>query len=37
VPLLNSCTNCHSSIHGSDVPSATGGSVFMDKSFRNPK
>jgi DmsE family decaheme c-type cytochrome len=31
VPLLNSCTNCHSSIHGSDVPSATGGSVFMDK------
>jgi DmsE family decaheme c-type cytochrome len=31
VPLLNSCTNCHSSIHGSDVPSATGGSVFIDK------
>jgi DmsE family decaheme c-type cytochrome len=37
VPLLNSCTNCHSSIHGSDVPSATGGSLFMDKSFLNPK
>jgi DmsE family decaheme c-type cytochrome len=31
VPLLNSCTSCHSSIHGSDVPSATGGSVFIDK------
>lgn len=31
VPLLNRCTNCHSSIHGSDVPSATGGSVFIDK------
>jgi DmsE family decaheme c-type cytochrome len=31
VPILNRCTNCHSSIHGSDVPSATGGSVFIDK------
>lgn len=31
VPLLNRCTNCHSAIHGSDVPSATGGSVFIDK------
>jgi DmsE family decaheme c-type cytochrome len=31
VPLLNGCTSCHSSIHGSDIPSATGGSVFMDK------
>jgi DmsE family decaheme c-type cytochrome len=31
VPLLNACTNCHSSIHGSDAPSATGGSVFIDK------
>ncbi len=31
VPLLNACTNCHSSIHGSDTPSATGGSVFIDK------
>jgi len=31
VPLLNRCTNCHTSIHGSDVPSATGGSVFIDK------
>jgi DmsE family decaheme c-type cytochrome len=31
IPLLNQCTSCHSSIHGSDVPSATGGSVFIDK------
>ncbi len=31
IPLLNACTDCHSSIHGSDVPSATGGSVFIDK------
>lgn len=37
VPLLNSCTSCHSAIHGSDVPSATGGSVFIDKSFANPR
>jgi DmsE family decaheme c-type cytochrome len=31
IPLLNQCTSCHSAIHGSDVPSATGGSVFIDK------
>jgi DmsE family decaheme c-type cytochrome len=31
VPLLNPCTNCHNSIHGSDIPSATGGCVFIDK------
>ncbi len=31
VPLLNKCTNCHNSIHGSDVASSTGGSVFIDK------
>jgi DmsE family decaheme c-type cytochrome len=31
VPLLNRCTSCHSSIHGTDTPSATGGSVFIDK------
>lgn len=30
-PLLNPCTNCHASIHGTDTPSATGGSVFIDK------
>ncbi len=31
VSLLNACTNCHSSIHGTDTQSATGGSVFIDK------
>ncbi len=31
IPLLNACTNCHSAIHGTDTPSATGGSVFIDK------
>jgi DmsE family decaheme c-type cytochrome len=31
IPMLNQCTSCHSSIHGSDVPSSTGGSVFIDK------
>jgi DmsE family decaheme c-type cytochrome len=31
IPLLNRCTNCHSAIHGTDVNSATGGSVFIDK------
>ena len=30
-PLVDRCTNCHNQIHGSDTPSATGGSVFMDK------
>ena len=31
VPLADRCTNCHNAIHGSDTPSATGGSVLMDK------
>jgi predicted CXXCH cytochrome family protein len=31
LPLVDRCTNCHGSIHGSDVPAATGGSVFIDK------
>lgn len=31
LPLVDRCTNCHVSVHGSDVPSATGGSVFVDK------
>ncbi|HET9407863.1 MAG TPA: DmsE family decaheme c-type cytochrome [Candidatus Sulfotelmatobacter sp.] len=30
-PLVDRCTNCHNQIHGSDTPSATGGSVLMDK------
>ena len=31
LPLADRCTDCHGSIHGSDVPAATGGSVFVDK------
>lgn len=34
IPLLDPCTSCHSSIHGSDIPSATGGSVFIDKGLQ---
>jgi DmsE family decaheme c-type cytochrome len=31
LPLMDRCTNCHNAIHGSDIPSATGGSKFIDK------
>ncbi len=31
LPLMDRCTNCHNAIHGSDTPSATGGSVLIDK------
>ena len=31
LPLVDRCTNCHNSIHGTDIPSATGGSKFIDK------
>ena len=31
LPLVDRCTNCHNAIHGSDTPSATGGSVLIDK------
>jgi DmsE family decaheme c-type cytochrome len=31
LPLVDRCTNCHNAIHGSDIPSATGGSNFIDK------
>lgn len=30
-PLTDRCTNCHGSIHGSDVPTPSGGSRFIDK------
>ncbi len=30
-PLPDRCTNCHGSIHGSDVPTPSGGSRFVDK------
>ena len=31
LPLTDRCTNCHSSIHGTDVATPTGGSRFIDK------
>jgi predicted CXXCH cytochrome family protein len=30
-PLPDRCTNCHGSIHGTDVPTPSGGSRFVDK------
>jgi predicted CXXCH cytochrome family protein len=31
LPLADRCTNCHSSIHGTDVATPSGGSRFVDK------
>jgi len=31
LPIDDRCTNCHGSIHGSDVATPTGGSRFIDK------
>ena len=31
LPLADRCTNCHSSIHGTDVATPSGGSRFIDK------
>lgn len=31
LPLSDRCTNCHSSIHGTDVATPSGGSRFIDK------
>lgn len=31
LPLVDRCTNCHGSIHGTDVPTPTGGTRFVDK------
>ncbi len=31
LPLPDRCTNCHSSIHGTDVATPSGGSRFVDK------
>jgi predicted CXXCH cytochrome family protein len=33
LPISDRCTNCHGSIHGSDVPTPSGGSRFLDKGF----
>lgn len=30
-PLADRCTNCHGSIHGTDTPTPSGGSRFVDK------
>ncbi|MGA2855779.1 MAG: cytochrome c3 family protein [Candidatus Sulfotelmatobacter sp.] len=31
LPLADRCTNCHGSIHGTDTPTPSGGSRFVDK------
>ncbi len=31
LPIADRCTNCHSSIHGADVATPSGGSRFVDK------
>ena len=31
LPVTDRCTNCHSSIHGTDIATPSGGSRFMDK------
>jgi len=31
LPLTDRCTNCHGSIHGTDVPTPSGGTRFLDK------
>jgi predicted CXXCH cytochrome family protein len=31
LPLADRCTNCHAAIHGSDVPTPSGGSRFLEK------
>ncbi len=31
LPLTDRCTDCHSSIHGTDVPTPSGGARFIDK------
>jgi predicted CXXCH cytochrome family protein len=36
LPLPDRCTNCHGSIHGTDTPTPTGGSRFVDKGPSDP-
>jgi predicted CXXCH cytochrome family protein len=36
-PLPDRCTNCHGSIHGSDTPTPSGGSRFVDKGPSEPQ
>ena len=35
-PLPDRCTNCHGSIHGTDTPTPSGGSRFVDKGPSDP-
>jgi predicted CXXCH cytochrome family protein len=36
LPLTDRCTDCHGSIHGTDTPTPTGGSRFVDKGPSEP-
>jgi predicted CXXCH cytochrome family protein len=36
VPLPDNCVNCHISIHGTDTPTPSGGSRFVDKGPSDP-
>jgi len=36
LPLPDRCTNCHGSIHGTDTPTPSGGSRFIDKGPSDP-
>jgi predicted CXXCH cytochrome family protein len=36
LPLPDRCTNCHISIHGTDTPTPSGGSRFVDKGPSEP-
>jgi predicted CXXCH cytochrome family protein len=37
LPLTDRCTNCHGSIHGTDTPTPSGGSRFIDKGPTDPQ
>ncbi len=37
LPISDRCTNCHGSIHGTDTPTPTGGSRFLDKGPSEPQ
>ncbi len=37
LPISDRCTNCHGSIHGTDTPTPSGGSRFLDKGPSEPQ
>jgi len=37
LPITDRCTNCHGSIHGTDTPTPSGGSRFVDKGPSEPQ